>query len=164
MKFGIKWLAGAAALVVLASASVALGSGGATAGTGIDIVSGGGGGTVTAPPPPAAPCAQISSYKVTTGKYQSWAAIWANYTVKNCGIDESQTVTVDMINYATGNVDYSRSLPTWLGVSKTVSQLWDNDFAPWSTTYQVRITVTETATGAVLATQSIDAGTGVPKI
>ena len=132
-------------------------SGGSLAGGG-----GGGGGTVT--PPAPAPCAQIVSYKVTTGKYQSWAAVWTNYSVKNCGMDESQTITVDEINTATGVVDFSRTWSGFLGASKSVSNVWDDDFGAWRTSYEVRITVTETATSAVLATQSAFVSTGVPKI
>lgn len=157
-----------AAIIVSSSVPAFAQGGSANSGTAIDVVSGGGGGggggSAPAVTPAPAPAAEISSFKVTTGKYKSWAAIWTNYTVKNTGKDEDITVTVEEINTATGNIDFSRSTSGFLGVNKTVSITWDDDFGPWYTNYQVKITVSETSTGNVLATQSAYASTGVPKI
>ena len=146
--------AAAAILVPSAIASGGLDSGGSGGG------GGGGGGT---PSPVLAPCAQISSFKATGGNYRSWGAIWVSYTVKNCGPDGGLTITVT----ETTDVDptYSWVVVAGSGLLKTgssysVSNL-DNDIALPGTTYHVQIKVTDPVSGAVLATQSVDATTGV---
>lgn len=138
-------------LVSALSLSPAFASGGSAGG--------GGGGSAT-----LAPAAQISSFSAPTGKYKSWAAIWANFTVKNTGPAEYLTISIKETNTATGNVDWSRSFTTWLANNNSASGTFDNDFAPWETTYSVEFTVTETSTGTVLATASANASTGVQKL
>lgn len=153
------------AAIIVGSVVPAFAQGGSVnSGTAVDITSGGGGRPVSVITQATAPAIQISNFKVTTGKYRSWAAIWTNYTVKNTGVDGDITVTVEEVNTATGNVDFSRSISGFLGINKTVSYTWDDDFGPWNTNYQVKITVTETSTGNVLATQSAYVSTGMPKI
>ena len=147
-------VAGAAAAL---SFSPAFASGGSASGGG----GGGGGGSST---PTLSPAAQIAHFGISTGKYQSWAAIWTSCAVKNTGPSESLTVTIEEVNQATGETDWARVWTGTLATNGTFSQTFDNDFAPWETTYLVKLTVTETSTGAVLATQSAYASTGVQKL
>jgi len=142
----------AAALFVPAFAGGEAGSGGG---------GGGGGGSTGAP---ASPVAQITSFKVTTGKYQTFAAIWANWNVKNTGAASFITVSIEEIDPNTNTLAWSNHWTGWLATNDSASAVFDNDFAPWNTTYFVRITVTDWATGAVLATQSTYATTGTQKI
>jgi hypothetical protein len=138
----------------------AFASGGADSGGSGGGGGGGGGGGSTA----LTPSAQITSFSVPTGKYGSWAAIWANWTVKNTGPAEYITVQVEEINQATGVTDWSRTWTGYLGTNSSASAVFDNDFAPWYTTYLVKLTVVEWSTGNVLTSTQAYASTGAPKI
>jgi hypothetical protein len=152
------------ALASVAAAAVsfapAFASGGADSGGSGGGGGGGGGGSSTT----LTPSAQISSFSVPTGKYGSWAAIWANWTVKNTGPTEFITVQIEEINQATGATDWSRTWTGYLGTNSSASNVFDNDFAPWNTTYLVKFTVIETSTGTVLAAAQAYASTGTQKI
>jgi hypothetical protein len=151
-------LRAASALFVAASFLVPAFAGGETGSGG----TGGGGGSTTSGP--TAPAAQLTSFKVTTGKYQSFAAIWAGWTVKNTGTSGFVVVSVEETDPNTGALAWSNRWTGWLATNDSASAVFDNDFAPWNTTYLVRITVSDYATGAVLTTQSTYATTGTPKI
>ena len=168
MKFTMKWLAAGAALAVLTSASVAMASGGATSGTGVDLVpggGGGGGGGSTAPAVPA-PCGQLSSFKATGGNYHMYGAIWVSFTVKNCGPLESLRVTfeetpLDASGLPSGGTWVGNAYQAYLKTNDSYSVgNVDNDFAAPGTSYAVTIRVVEPLTGSVLATQTAYATTG----
>jgi hypothetical protein len=155
IRLSLAMLMATVAVAPVGSTSVAQASGGLDSGG-----SGGGGGGST-PPPVLVPCAQISSFKATGGNYQTYGAIWVSYTVKNCGPDEFLTVTVTETTAQSANVwSYPSTAYLKNGSSFSMGNI-DNDFALPGTTYHVVITVRETATGTLLATQSADATTGI---
>ena len=146
----------AAALLMASTADRALASGGGGGG-------GGGGGTVS-----ASACARITNFKVSGGyrpsSSASIGAIWTTYTVQNCGPFDAFTVRVDEYDALTG-------APAWwfqtyaftLGTNGTFGQTVDNDYVPLGTTYQVTLSVIESSTGTVLATQTGFASTPIRK-
>ena len=137
-------------MVPAVMASGGVNSGGVNSGGG----SGGGGGTVPSPSPAA--CAVITSFSNSTGYYSVWAAIWTPFSIStSCGpANWEMTYT----NGTTGAVDFARGSSTAYMTSGTI----DEDWAAFSTTYTVALTVTDAA-GNVLATRSAPVTTKAPK-
>jgi hypothetical protein len=108
---------------------------------------------------PVVPCAALSNVSAPVGYYSTWAAVWNNYAVRSCATgSESVNVSVTNTNVATGQVDYSVTVPYTLTAGQNASSVLDNDFAPFSTDYDVKVQVTDNS-GNVLATQSLAATT-----
>ena len=153
--------------VVVMIGSPSYASGGGTGGGG---ASGGGGaatggGTATkgglkdVVAAPVVPCVSLPSVTAPVGYYSVWAALWNTYTVRSCASGpESVTVRVTDTNVATGTVDYDVSMPTTLTAGQNQNMVLDNDFAPFSTTYAVTVTVIDSS-GAVLSSASVAATT-----
>jgi hypothetical protein len=167
-------LAASVAALVMAPAAMAQGgAGGGGGGTGgggtATTVAGGGGGggtgglnkggvkDVGAPAVPA--CATLTGVGAPVGYYSIWAALWNQYTVRSCSTaTESLSVTITNTNVATGAVDFSSTAPVSLTPGQNSSSVVDNDFAPFSTDYNVEIQVQD-GKGTVLDTQSLLAST-----
>lgn len=160
------------AALAFAPAAMAQGGsgGGATGGGGGGTVStaGGGGGVnkggvkdTGSTPAPA--CATLTSVGAPVGYYSIYAALWNDYTVKSCSTsNESVTVTITDTNVATGQADFSYAAPVTLTPGQNTSGVVDNDFAPFSTDYDVTIEVRD-AQGAILDSKSLLASTPAPK-
>jgi hypothetical protein len=139
-----------AALLALAPMALASGGGVNSGGAGGGGGGGGGGATTTTPAPTTPPsCAKVTGFSNSTGYYSVWAAIWTPFSVT--------TTCADPVNWAmtytnggTGAVDFVRSGSTTSQANGTI----DEDWAAFSTAYTVTLTVTDSYTGAVLATQS----------
>jgi hypothetical protein len=172
----IKLSALAASIAVLALAPAAMaqggagGGGGGGGGTARPVSTGGGGGgggggvnsggvkdTGTTPAAPA--CATLTSVGAPVGYYSVWAALWNEYAVKSCGTaSQSLTLTITNTNVATGAADFSYSAPLSLTPGQNTSGVVDNDFAPFSTDYNVQIDVRD-GNGTVLDSRSLAATT-----
>ena len=114
-------------------------------------------------PPAAVPCATLAGVSAPVGYYLTWAAIWNTFSVKSCSsVTEVVGVEVTETNVATGTVDYDVVSATSLTAGQNLSQVLDNDFAPFDTTYRVAFTVTDSA-GNVLAAASVPATTPPPQ-
>jgi hypothetical protein len=168
-----------ASVAVLAAAPAAMASGGAGGGGGgggggtarpVTTAGGGGGGggvnkggvkdpTSTAP----AACATLPSVGAPVGYYSVWAALWNEYTLKSCGTaTQSVTLTITNTNVATGVADFSYSMTYALSPGQNVSGVVDNDFAPFSTDYDVQIVASD-GKGTILDSQSVLASTPAAK-
>jgi hypothetical protein len=151
------------------------GGGGGTAG------GGGGGGTQTqnrgatdpaqtttvAPAPAPAPsgpaCATFTSTSAPVGYYLTFAALWHDYQVKSCNtLSENVSVRATDVNRATGAADYTVTVPYGLASGGSVTGVLDNDFAPFSTTYDVKMEIVDQA-GNVLDSSLITATTPDPR-
>jgi hypothetical protein len=178
------------ALMIAAPAAVASGGkafgGGATGGGGGSTTTttttttsgggGGGGGSQTqnrggtdpaqttapaAPPPPG--CATFTSTSAPVGYYLTFAALWHDYQVKSCSSQsESVSVRVTDVNRATGASDYSVTVPYGLAGNGGVTGVIDNDFAPFTTTYDIKMEILDQG-GNVLDTSLLSATTPDPR-
>jgi hypothetical protein len=151
----------------------ATGGGGGTTTTTTTTASGGGGGgggggvnsggvkdtsTTTAP---ATACASLTNVSAPTGYYGP-TAVWNDFSLKNCSsAAENLSVRVTNTNQLTGSVDYDVTIPYTLSGGQGTNAVLDNDFAPYSTTYDVNITVQD-ASGNTLAAASTVATTPGP--
>lgn len=117
----------------------------------------------TAVPVPA--CATLTSAAAPVGYFSVWAALWNDYTVRSCSTaTESLTVTITNTNVATGQVDFTYSVPVTLTPGQNQSGVVDNDFAPFSTLYDVKMELKDgSGNGGVLDTQSVQATTPDPR-
>ncbi|MDQ1703030.1 MAG: hypothetical protein QOF57_2282 [Frankiaceae bacterium] len=151
----------------------ATGGGTATGGGGTTTATGGGGGgggggskggindvVIPAPPPPPPPvpgpaCATLPSVTAPVGYYLTFAALWNDFTVRSCS-SGTQTVNIAVTNtnVATGQVDYSVGTSYFLAPGANVNGVLDNDFAPFSTDYDVRVEARDEA-GNVLDSSSV---------
>ena len=167
----------AASVAALAFAPAAMAQGGSAGGGG-----GGGGGVATGgvatggsvstggnkggvkDPIPVAGCATLTSVSAPVGYYSTFAALWNDYSVKSCATG-SQTVNVVVTNtnVATGAVDFTNTLPYTLTAGQGLNGVMDNDFAPFSTAYNVTIAVRDGSNGNVLDTRSLTATTPDPR-
>lgn len=144
------------------------GGGGTTSGGG-GGTSGGGGGQVRGatdptapapapappPPPPGPACATFASTSAPVGYYLTWAALWNDYTVRSCSTGtQDVSVTVTNTNVATGNVDYTITVPYTIAAGQNISGVLDNDFAPFSTDYAVKMELRDEA-GNLLDSSSL---------
>lgn len=151
----------AVAVALMATAMTAVGgaayaSGGVSGGGGTGSGGGGsaGGGSATS----IASCATIGSLSSTTGYFESWAAIWTPFSITNkCATPVNWQMTY--VNNTTGVLEFEEDGSTSTAASGTV----DEDWAAFSTTYTVTMTVTD-ATGAVLATRTSLATTKAPRV
>jgi hypothetical protein len=153
-------------------------AGGGGGGGGGNSVGGGGGGgsrggandpitppvTTPTPPPPTTPgCATLTSVSAPVGYYLTYAALWNDFTVKSCAPDNrSVTVSVTNTNHDTGSLDYSVSGSYAVTPGQGVSGVWDNDFAPFNTNYDVKIEVRDEL-GNLLDSSSATATTPAPR-
>ena len=153
------------AAVPAAIALSALGSGAAYASGGLDSggagggggASGGGGATTTTAPATPTSCAQITSFSNSTGYYSVWAAIWTPFSIsESCGVPVNWQMTYT--NGTTGTVDFARGSSTQYMSSGTI----DEDWAAFSTSYTVKLTVTD-SNGVVLTSRSAVVTTKSPK-
>ncbi len=143
-----------AVLALVAFAPAALASGGVNSG-GVNSGGGGGGGGGTTTPPPTTACATIKSFSNSTGYYSVYAAIWTSFSISStCTANWQMTYT----NGTTGAVDFARGSSTAYQTSGTI----DEDWAAFSTTYTVSLTITD-ASGAVLDSRSALVTTKAPK-
>jgi len=143
--------------VLALSGGAAFASGGVNTG-GVNSGGGGaGGGTPTTTVPAAGPCAHVTAFSSSTGYYSVWAAIWTPFSISNaCGSPVNWQMTYT--NGTTGVVDFARSSSTQYMPSGTI----DEDWAAFSTTYTVTLTVAD-AGGAVLDSRSALVTTKQPK-
>jgi hypothetical protein len=161
----------AASIGALALAPAAMAQGGTGGGgTARPVSSGGGGGgggggvnsggvKDVGATPPATTCATLTSVGAPVGYYSVWAAVWNDYSVKSCSsASENLTVTITNTNVATGAVEFSYNDLVPLTPGQNSSHVVDNDFAPFSTDYDVQIQVKDNK-GTVLDTQSLRATT-----
>lgn len=111
---------------------------------------------ITPPPPPpaapGAPCVQIVSVSAPVGYYLTYAALWNTYAIRSCSTGAAQTynVRVQNIDVATGTVVYDVTIPYLLAGGQNINGVLDNDFAPFSTTLAIDITVSDSS-GNILA-------------
>jgi hypothetical protein len=180
------------ALLVAVPAAIASGGkafgGGATGGGGGGTTTtttttgggggGGGGGTQTqnrgatdpaqttapAPPPPSSPgCATFTATSAPVGYYLTFAALWHDYQVKSCNsLPENVSVRVTDVNRATGAADYTVTVPYGLASGGGVTGVLDNDFAPFSTTYDIKMELVDQSNN-VLDTSLLTATTPDPR-
>ena len=117
------------------------------------------GGCDIAPQQVAATCATLTNVSAPVGYYLSWAAVWNTWTIQSCSTNsEIVNVQVTETNVATGSVDYNAGWSTTLVSGQNLGMVLDNDFAPFSTSYDVSFTVTDQS-GTVLATAAASAVT-----
>ena len=115
------------------------------------------------PPPVGTPCAVLTSVSAPVGYYSIWAAVWNDFTIQSCSTGtQSLTVEVTETNVSTGTVDYDVVWPTSLLPSQNLSMVLDNDFAAYSTTYQVAYSVRDSS-GTLMTTSSATATTPGPQ-
>jgi hypothetical protein len=167
-----------------AFAGGATGGGGTTTTTTTTAGGGGGGGTgggtqtqnrgatdpalTTAPAPAPAPtgpaCATFTSATAPVGYYLTYAALWHDYQVKSCNNQtENVSVRATDVNRATGASDYTVTVPyTLASGGGSVTGVLDNDFAPFSTTYDIKMELVDQA-GNVLDTSLLTATTPDPR-
>ena len=139
--------------VLAVSGGTAFASGGLNSGG----VNSGGGGTPTTTAPAAGSCAHITGFSNSTGYYSVWAAIWTPFSISDsCGYPVNWQMSYT--NGTTGIVEFARGSSTQYMPSGTI----DEDWAAFSTSYTVRLTVTD-AGGAVLDTRSAVVTTKKPK-
>jgi hypothetical protein len=148
------------------------GSGGGGGGTARPVATGGGGGggggvnkggvkdtgTTAAPA-----CATITSVGAPVGYFSTFAALWNEYSVKSCGTGtQNLTMTITNTNRLTGAVEFSYVAPVILTAGQNSSGMVDNDFAPFSTDYDVSFDLRD-GKGTPLDTQTIQATTPAQK-
>jgi hypothetical protein len=146
--------------VALGAAPAVMASGGGSSGGG-----GGGGGARGGGlnDPAGIPCATLSGVSAPVGYFSTYAAIWHDYTVRSCSTGP-ETITVRAVDTdaTTGVEAYNLFLAYTLTPGQSVSGALDNDFAPFTTAYAVRIEVGDN-NGGVLAAQSTTATTPPPR-
>src|SRR4051794_675675 len=162
----------AASVLALTVASPAMARQGLTSGGGSGGGGGGGslssggvnsGGVKDGTDPAVVPCATLSNVSAPVGYYSTFAAIWNDYTVRSCATGTTTVnVTVTNTNVATGQVDYSATIPYTIGAGSNVGAVVDNDFAPFDTAYNVRIEARDNG-GNLLDSSSLSATTPSPK-
>lgn len=105
----------------------------------------------------------MSSASATVGYYLTWAALWNNFSFRNCA-DGQETVTISITNTdrATGLVAYGANASYSLSSGQNMSGVFDNDFAAFSTDYDVQYTLRD-ASGATLDSWSGLATTPAPR-
>jgi uncharacterized repeat protein (TIGR01451 family) len=166
VKFRIKWLAGAAALVVLASASAAFAQGGTGGGTGIDLVPGGGGGTAA-----AGADLQITG-SASTGSPTPGSAYFYTFQIKNSGPDAATDVVFTDPVPAGTNPNYATSqgsvLPCALvGLNATGGTNFQCNvgtiFKGGQANVVVNVTAPQTA-AAIVNTATVTSATPDPKL
>ena len=152
----------AVAPAALARGGGSTSGGGGTGGGG----TGGGGGTNsggvndTGTSTPAPSCATLPSATAPVGYYSTWAAVWNTFTVRSCSTrNETVNVRITNGNQLTGAIDYDVTGAYVLSPGQNLSSVYDNDFAPFSTPYDVSFVATDASTGAVLATATTTATT-----
>jgi hypothetical protein len=172
----VRIVGAAASVAMLALAPAAVASGGrpagpAAGGGGTGVVAptgggGGGGGSASSggikdippapvvlpppPPPPGPPCATFTSATAPVGYYLSWAAVWNDFTIRSCsGSTQIYSVHVTDTDVATGLVGYDVTTSYVVGPNQSVSGIVDNDFAPFSTTYSITMTVLDSSGNAL---------------
>lgn len=179
-----------AASPALASGGKANGGGATSAGGGGGASGGGGGGgggnpsgggggansggvNDTAPPPAPAPaptpaptgppCATFQSATAPVGYYSIYAAVWNDYTLRDCS-PQAEDVDVEVIDSdcTTGRVDYDVTYLNPLSAGQNLSMVIDNDFAPFDTTYCVTYIARDLATGVELDRSTLTATTPPP--
>ena len=167
MSISLKKAAVAAGLVVaLAAAPAAFArGGGSTSSGGVNSggvnsggVNSGGGGTV-------APCATFASASATVGYYSSWAALWNTYSIRSCatsGGAQTYTLRIRDIDPTGAAAAYDVSLAYALSPGQNVGGVLDNDFAAFSTAYDVEYTLSS-SNGGVLASWTASATTPAPR-
>lgn len=111
-----------------------------------------------------APCAVLANLSAPVGYYLTWAAIWNTFSLKSCSANV-QTVNVEVTetNQATGLVDYDIVYPLSVLSGQNLQMVLDNDYAPFSTTYTIGFTATDSTSGNLLATGSVVATTPPPQ-
>ena len=110
----------------------------------------------------AVPCATLAGVSAPVGYYLTWAAIWNTFSVKSCSA-ATEIVNVEVTETdPSGFVAYDVVYATTLTAGQNLSQVLDNDFAAYSTTYNVAFTVTDTS-GNQLAASSVVATTPPPQ-
>jgi uncharacterized repeat protein (TIGR01451 family) len=113
----------------------------------------------TVPTPVAAACAVLTNVTAPVGYYSVWAAVWNDFTIQSCSTTmETVTVQVTERNVATGNLEYDITYPVTLQPGQNLGMVLDNDFAPFSTTYDISYTVRDSG-GTVLGTALTQATT-----
>lgn len=157
-------VAGLALALAAAPAAFARG-GGSTSSGGVNSggvnsggVNSGGGGS-------SAPCATFASASATVGYYSAWAALWNNFTIKSCatsGGPQTYILRIRDIDTTGAAATYDISLSYSLSPGANAGGVLDNDFAAFSTPYDVEYSISA-ADGTVLATWSTLATTPAPK-
>ena len=146
-------VAGAAMVAALSlTGGAAFASGGVNSG-GVNSGGGGGGGGTTT----STTCGQITTFSNSTGYYSVWAAIWTQFAVSSSCVTPANW-QMTYTNGTTGAVDFARSSTTAYMPSGTI----DEDWAAFSTTYTVTLTVTD-SNGIVLDSRSALVTTKAPK-
>lgn len=119
--------------------------------------------TASTPAARVAGCATITNMNASGGYAPgstTVGAIWAGYTVQNCGGNDWYDISMTETNQATGNVDWSYNSSAIVAPRTTTGVgLVDNDYAPTATTYTVTVKVKEHSTGEELASRSLVAST-----
>ena len=147
-----------AAASLLAFAPGALASGSTNSGGVNSGGTGGGGGGTTTTTTGSGTCATITGFSNSNGYYSVWAAIWTQFSISSkCSGGANWRMTYT--NNTTGNVDFSVGTNTNYEPSGTV----DEDWAAFSTSYTVALTVTDPYGGAVLDSRTAQVTTKVPK-
>jgi hypothetical protein len=123
--------------------------------------------TPTPAPAPVAPpqpgCATFTSTSAPVGYYLTFAALWHDYQVKSCNSQiENVFVRVTDVNRATGASDYSVTVPYGLAGNGGATGVIDNDFAPFTTTYDIKMEILDQG-GNVLDTSQLSATTPDPR-
>lgn len=118
----------------------------------------------------SAPCAEIVGYRVDGNKSRAvgwYAEILAGFNVKNCSANPGnysvQLVETNYLHPGVQEWDSSVIPIPALGSGQSFSAKWANEGAEPRSYYQCVVTVTDNATGAVLATQTLYVSTPTPK-
>jgi len=123
--------------------------GGGSAGGGGGTGGGGGGGAVS--------CVNLTQLSNTVGYYSSYAAIWTKQSfTETCG---GVTWTLDYRNVATGSIEHSTGGLSRSSYNGTI----DDDFAPFSTSYNLTLTITDSR-GVVQLVQNTAATTPAARV
>jgi hypothetical protein len=120
---------------------------------------------VPTPPPPSTPgCATFQSATAPVGYYSIYAAVWNDYTLRDCA-QRAENVDVEVIDAdcTTGRVDYDVTYYNPLSANQNFSAVLDNDFAPFNTSYCITYTATDIDTGAQLDRTTLTATTLPPQ-
>jgi hypothetical protein len=152
----------------------AAGGGGGGGGGGVNSGGVNGGGANDAPAPVVAPapgpgpstpaCATFQSATAPVGYYMVWAAVWNDFTIRDCA-GRAEDVDVETIDAecTTGRVDYDTTVPYALQSNQNVAGVLDNDFGPFDTTYCITYIATDVQTGAQLDRSTLTATTPPPQ-
>lgn len=147
------------------TARLASGSGGGSGGGG----GGGGGGALPTPVPPACSLLSLTPKSGYTPQGFSYAAVWVNVKLKNCGttpISVQAEVMVDPTGATPGSAGGFVVVPQAVPYTGIAPQPWtaqpgdslmftlDWDFQLYSTSYTSTVNVKDYNTGALLATCS----------